>query len=113
MRATTHNGRANKNGAYRASHNDRKFDLDKAEHIDQDKTKKNLYWHYLQTEPGIDFTEAERRFYESHFSAGLQAKNASYQKHGNITMSSSSRPSDFRNSSTKGDTVVSWHPVIE
>lgn len=83
MRATTHNGRANKNGAYRASHNDRKFNLDKAEHIDQDKTKKNLYWHYLQTEPGIDFTEAERRFYESHFSAGLQAKNASYQKHGN------------------------------
>lgn len=40
MRATTHNGRANKNGAYRASHNDRKFNLDKAEHIDQDKTKK-------------------------------------------------------------------------
>ena len=40
MRATTHNGRANKNEAYRASHNDRKFNLDKAEHIDQDKTKK-------------------------------------------------------------------------
>ena len=35
MRATTHNGRASRKGAYLAKHNDRRFDLDKAEHIDQ------------------------------------------------------------------------------
>lgn len=85
MRTTLHNGRKNRQGqAYRASHNDRKFDLDKAEHINQERTKENVYWHYLQNEnPDMDFTTAEKTFYEKHFSESLEARNKSYIRHGN------------------------------
>lgn len=85
MRTTLHNGRKNRQGqAYRASHNDRKFDLDKAEHINQERTKENVYWHYLQNEnPDMDFTTAEKTFYEQHFSKSLEARNKSYIRHGN------------------------------
>lgn len=85
MRTTLHNGRKNRQGqAYRASHNDRKFDLDKAEHINQERTKKNVYWHYLQNEnPDMDFVTAEKTFYEKHFSESLKARNKSYIRHGN------------------------------
>ena len=85
MRTTLHNGRKNRQGqAYRASHNDRKFDLDKAEHINQERTKENVYWHYLQNEnPDMDFTTAEKTFYEQHFSESLEARNESYIRHGN------------------------------
>lgn len=85
MRTTLHNGRKNRQGqAYRASHNDRKFDLDKAEHINQERTKENVYWHYLQNEnPDMDFTTAEKTFYEQHFSESLEARNKSYIRHGN------------------------------
>lgn len=85
MRTTLHNGRKNRQGqAYRASHNDRKFDLDKAEHINQERTKENIYWHYLQNEnPNMDFATAEKTFYEKHFSESLEARNKSYIRHGN------------------------------
>lgn len=85
MRTTLHNGRKNRQGqAYRASHNDRKFDLDKAEHINQERTKENVYWHYLQNEnPDMDFATAEKTFYEKHFSESLKARNKSYIRHGN------------------------------
>lgn len=85
MRTTLHNGRKNRQGqAYRASHNDRKFDLDKAEHINQERTKENVYWHYLQNEnPDMDFVTAEKTFYEKHFSESLKARNKSYIRHGN------------------------------
>lgn len=85
MRTTLHNGRKNRQGqAYRASHNDRKFDLDKAEHINQERTKENVYWHYLQNEnPDMDFVTAEKTFYEKHFSESLEARNKSYIRHGN------------------------------
>lgn len=84
MRATTHNGRAGKSGAYKAKHCDRKFDLNKAEHINQQKTNQNFYWHYLQNEhPELNFEEVEQLFYEQHFSESLQARNDCYMKHGN------------------------------
>lgn len=85
MRTTLHNGRKNRQGqAYRASHNDRKFDLDKAEHINQERTRENVYWHYLQNEnPDMDFATAEKTFYEKHFSESLKARNKSYIRHGN------------------------------
>ena len=34
MKLTKHNGRSGKNGAYNPKHNDREFDLDNSEHID-------------------------------------------------------------------------------
>lgn len=84
MRATTHNGRASRKGAYLAKHNDRRFDLDKAEHIDQDRTEKNIYWHCMMPEhPEMDFEQVEQAFYTHTFKDGLQAKNAMYKQHGN------------------------------
>lgn len=84
-RTTLHNGRKNRQGqAYRASHNDRKFDLDKAEHIEQERTKENIYWHYLQKEnPDMDFSTAEKTFYKDHFEKALSIRNSSYIQHGN------------------------------
>ena len=84
-RTTLHNGRRNRQGqAYRASHNDRKFDLDKAEHIEQERTKENIYWHYLQKEkPDMDFSTAEKIFYKNHFAEALSIRNSSYIQHGN------------------------------
>lgn len=84
-RTTLHNGRKNRQGqAYRASHNDRKFDLDKAEHIEQERTKENIYWHYLQKEnPDMDFSTAEKVFYKDHFEEALKIRNSSYIQHGN------------------------------
>lgn len=84
-RTTLHNGRKNRQGqAYRASHNDRKFDLDKAEHIEQERTKENIYWHHLQKEnPDMDFSTAETTFYKDHFEEALSIRNSSYIQHGN------------------------------
>lgn len=84
-RTTLHNGRKNRQGqAYRASHNDRKFDLDKTEHIEQERTKENIYWHYLQKEnPDMDFSTAEKTFYKNHFEEALSIRNSSYIQHGN------------------------------
>lgn len=84
-RTTLHNGRKNKQGqAYSPRHNDRKFDLDKAEHIKQEQTKENIYWHYLQKEnPDMDFSTAEKTFYKDHFEEALSIRNSSYIQHGN------------------------------
>lgn len=84
-RTTLHNGRKNKQGqAYSPRHNDRKFDLDKAEHIEQERTKENVYWHYLQKEnPDMDFSTAEQVFYKNHFEEALKIRNSSYIQHGN------------------------------
>lgn len=84
-RTTLHNGRKNKQGqAYSPRHNDRKFDLDKAEHIEQERTKENVYWHYLQKEnPDMDFSTAEKVFYKDHFEEALKIRNSSYIQHGN------------------------------
>ena len=84
-RTTLHSGRKNKQGqAYSPKHNDRKFDLDKAEHIDPERTKENVYWHYLQKEnPDMDFSTAEKVFYKDHFEEALKIRNSSYIQHGN------------------------------
>lgn len=84
-RTTLHNGRKNKQGqAYSPKHNDRKFDLDKAEHIDPERTKENVYWHYLQKKnPDMDFSTAEKTFYKDHFEEALSIRNSSYIQHGN------------------------------
>lgn len=84
-RTTLHNGRKNRQGqAYSPRHNDRKFDLDKAEHIEQERTKENIYWHYLQKKnPDMDFSTAEQTFYKDHFEEALKIRNSSYIQHGN------------------------------
>ena len=43
MKATRHNGRAGKFGAYNVKHNDRNFDVSNSEHIDAERAKGNIY----------------------------------------------------------------------
>ena len=81
MRATSHNARAGKDGAYSAKHNDRQFNLDNAEHIDQSKTSQNITGEWTRT--GISFEESEKRYYEEHFRAFLDFQNAKYEAHRN------------------------------
>ncbi len=83
LRGTAHNGRSGKSGVYSVKHNDRNFDLEKAEHIDQEKTHENWYWHMYQLQtPELTFEQVEDRFYRNTFSDALTAKNERYQSDG-------------------------------
>lgn len=81
MRATSHNSRAGKDGAYSAKHNDRNFDLNNAEHINKEKTSQNITGEWTRT--GISFEESEKKFYEEHFRKFLDFQNAKYEAHRN------------------------------
>lgn len=63
MRATIHNGRTGKDGAYNTKHNDRQFDIKNAEHIDPERVKNNRYWNWTGN-PETTFEAAEAAFYE-------------------------------------------------
>ena len=55
-----------------ASHNDRSFDVRKADHIDQSRMSENRYWCIYE---GMSFEEAERKFYEEHYSQMIHRQN--------------------------------------
>ena len=85
MRASRHNGRAGSHGAYNPKHNDREFDLDKAEEIKKELTKNNLYWdcitrkvvrHDERTEETPSFTEVEKGFYDLVYKDYVEGQNA-------------------------------------
>lgn len=78
MRATIHNGRTGKDGAYNTKHNDRQFDIRNAEHIDPERVKNNRYWNWTGN-PETTFEAAEQAFYEKHIRKHLDAQNARYQ----------------------------------
>lgn len=78
MRATIHNGRTGKDGAYNTKHNDRQFDIRNAEHIDPKRVKNNRYWNWTGN-PETTFEAAERAFYEKHIRRHLDAQNARYR----------------------------------
>lgn len=78
MRATIHNGRTGKDGAYNTKHNDRQFDIRNAEHIDPERVKNNRYWNWTGN-PETTFEAAEIDFYEKHISAHLEAQSARYR----------------------------------
>ena len=48
MKLTRHNGRSGKNGTYNPKHNDRRFNLDHSEHIDNERALHNVYWDRYQ-----------------------------------------------------------------
>lgn len=77
MRATIHNGRTGKDGAYNTKHNDRQFDISHAEHIDPERVKNNRYWNWTGKE--ITFEAAEQAFYEKHIRKHLDTQNARYK----------------------------------
>ena len=78
MRATIHNGRTGKDGAYNTKHNDRQFDIRNAEHIDPERVKNNRYWNWTGN-PETTFEAAEQAFYEKHIRKHLDAQNVRYQ----------------------------------
>lgn len=78
MRATIHNGRTGKDGAYNTKHNDRQFDISHAEHIDPEMVKDNRYWNWTGN-PETTFEAAEQAFYEKYIQKHLDAQNARYK----------------------------------
>ena len=85
MRVSRHNGRAGSHGAYNPKHNDREFDLDKAEEIKKELTTNNLYWdcitrkvvrHDERTEETPSFTEVEKGFYDLVYKDYVEGQNA-------------------------------------
>lgn len=78
-RASTHNGRAGKNGAYSAKHNDRQFDTSTTDHIDPTLTPQNENVRF-GGDYGATTNEAhELAFYQDHFGESLERKNAGYK----------------------------------
>lgn len=78
MRATIHNGRTGKDGAYNTKHNDRQFDISHAEHIDPERVELNRYWNWTGN-PKMSFEDAEAAFYEKQIRKHLDAQNARYK----------------------------------
>lgn len=48
MKGTRHNGRSGKNGVYNPLHNDRRFNTEHSEHIDNERVRQNIYWDCYQ-----------------------------------------------------------------
>lgn len=64
-----------------ASHNDRTFDVWKADHIDLERLGDNRYWCIYE---GMGFEEAERKFYEEHYGQMVHNQNRSRPEKLNI-----------------------------
>lgn len=84
MRTSNHNGRIGKNGAtFKASHNDRQFDLEKAEHIDQAKQDQNIIIkNFAQANNQQTLEEYEQSIYARQFEQGQAKKNERYKAQG-------------------------------
>lgn len=77
MRATIHNGRTSRLGAFTPKHNDRNFNIKNAEHIDPERVRNNRYWNWTGKE--ITFEAAEQIFYEKYIRKHLDAQNTRYK----------------------------------
>lgn len=83
MKASRHNGRSGKHGVYDVKHNDRDFNVENSEHIDVERTKRNVYWDCYQgysfagssEERQFNFTEIERAYYFEHYGDFVDAQN--------------------------------------
>ena len=86
LKLTRHNGRAGAHGTYNPKHNDRSFNLANSEHIDPERAEGNIYWDCLHgfrsalapqdpDDLAATFSEVERQFYESHYTAFLESQN--------------------------------------
>ena len=80
MRVTNHNGRANRKGkVYNVKHNDRNYDIKKADNINSDMTSSNYYWHlYNDEQPSLTFEQAELKVYNDLFGKQLEQTNKNY-----------------------------------
>ena len=86
LKLTRHNGRAGAHGTYNPKHNDRSFNLANSEHIDPERAEGNIYWDCLHgfrsalapqdpDDLAATFSEVERQFYESHYTAFVEGQN--------------------------------------
>ena len=93
MKLTRHNGRSGRHGAYNPRHNDRRFDLENSEHIDQERAKQNVYWdcyqgfHFPKDQEQEDrivysFEQIERAFYSEHYDDYCEAQHERNRKAG-------------------------------
>ena len=93
MKLTRHNGRSGQNGVYNPKHNDRRFDVERSEHIDPKMTELNVYWdcfqgfHYAKDREQADqivrsFEEIEALYYWEHYEDSCVAQNERNQKTG-------------------------------
>lgn len=82
MRVTQHSGRVRKGGQpFSARHNDRNFDLSRADNINPDRTRYNRYWSVgsggwygeADKEQKPTFEAAEAEFYREHFTGMYEA----------------------------------------
>lgn len=74
IRVTSHSGRVGS-----ARHNDRDFDLKKADHIDPERTSDNLMYCIYDD---MTFAEAELYYYKQTFGYSLWMQNERYKKNG-------------------------------
>lgn len=81
MRSTTHHSRTNASGrVHGTKHNDRNFDVSRADNIDPSKSEQN--W-YRKLYPDIaTFEEVEAKFYNDTFGTRLDEVNAKYRAQG-------------------------------
>lgn len=78
MRTMTHNSRTNASGrVHGTKHNDRNFDVGKADNIDAAKVKDNEYRN-CYGDSSMTFDEVELKFYTENFSHQLEKTNAKY-----------------------------------
>ena len=93
MKLTRHNGRSGRHGAYNPRHNDRRFDLENNEHIDQERAKQNVYWdcyqgfHFPKDQEQenrivYSFEQIERAFYSEHYDDYCEAQHERNRKAG-------------------------------
>ena len=84
MRVSRHNGRSGFHGAYNPKHNDREFDVDKADGVREEMTPHNIYWNCIDnrivshgdlSEKDTSFTESEKIFYETNYHDFLEGQN--------------------------------------
>ncbi|MDO4207583.1 MAG: serine/arginine repetitive matrix protein 2 [Lachnospiraceae bacterium] len=93
MKLTRHNGRSGKNGTYNPKHNDRRFNLDHSEHIDNERALHNVYWDRYQgfhlpnnkeEEDAVkySFEEIEKTFYSLQYDDYCEAQHERNRKNG-------------------------------
>jgi len=91
MKASRHNGRSGKNGSYNPKHNDRQFDPEHSEHIDQERMLHNIEWDYYH---GIrthaesikmnypSFEDVEIEYYREMYTDFVLGQNARNDRNG-------------------------------
>ena len=89
MKGTRHNGRSGKNGVYNPLHNDRRFNSEHSEHIDNERVRQNIYWDCYQgyttmedqgKEDNFSFEQIELAFYEEHYGNYVMKQNERHVK---------------------------------